>query len=132
VAGKTRKYIRKLWSKDEIQLLREMFPYKNGEYIAEQLGRSLQTVRQKAHQLGLKKRAYDSWSKNETSLLAVMFPNRITQDVAKMFGRSVNSVREKAHRMRLRKTRQHLVNMGLVSESLLGQRSLAEKSRHVI
>jgi len=132
VTKKTKKYIRKLWSKDEVELLKDMFPYRTGEQIAKQLGRSLQTVRQKAHQLGLKKRAYDGWLKNDASLLKVMFPNRSTQEVAKMLGRSINSVREKAHRMELKKTRQHLVNMGLVSESRLGQRSFAEQSRHVI
>ncbi len=43
------------WSKDEVKLLKKIFRNRSNREVAEQLGRSISSVRAKASALGLRK-----------------------------------------------------------------------------
>jgi len=45
----------RLWSKDEVKLLKRLFPRGRAREIAEQTGRPLTAVRQKAYNMGLRR-----------------------------------------------------------------------------
>ena len=45
-----------LWSKKEIDLLKQLYPTKTAQQIADKIGRTVGTVRLRAFKLGLKKR----------------------------------------------------------------------------
>ena len=50
-----KKLVKKLWSKNDIKLLRKLFPNKNAKQVAAKLGRSVPAVSHKAERLKLKK-----------------------------------------------------------------------------
>ncbi len=52
---KRRKLVKGLWSKDEVKLLRKLFPNNPTAQIAAELGRSNDTVKKKASRMGLRK-----------------------------------------------------------------------------
>lgn len=98
----------KKWTRDDLALLRQMYHSNQVDQIAARLGRSLQTVRQQAHKMGLKKKDYAGWSADEIRKLRSEFPLKTIGHLAAELGRSVNSVRQKAHRLKLRKKKAHL------------------------
>lgn len=53
--AKRKKLLKGLWSKDEVKLLKKLFPNRKTQEIAAQLGRSLKSVQMKASKMGLKK-----------------------------------------------------------------------------
>ena len=53
--AKKKKLVMALWSKDEVKLLKKLFPNRRTQEVADQLGRSLKSVRVKASKMGLKK-----------------------------------------------------------------------------
>lgn len=53
--AKRRKLVRGLWSKDEVKLLKKLFPNRSTQEITDQLGRSFKSVQMKASKMGLKK-----------------------------------------------------------------------------
>ena len=57
------------WSEDEIKLLKKLYPLGRVREIAEQTGRPLTAVRQKAYKMGIKTRERRLWSANEIKLL---------------------------------------------------------------
>jgi len=86
------------WSADEVKLLYELHQNQPLQSIADILGRSLETVSQKALGLGLRKcKFYPPWSiQEETLLKELYYPTNTVKDVAKRIGRSVSAVRQKA------------------------------------
>lgn len=53
--AKRRKLVRGLWSKDEVKLLKKLFPNRSTQEITDQLGRSFKSVQMKASKMRLKK-----------------------------------------------------------------------------
>lgn len=53
--AKRRKLVRGLWSKDEVKLLKKLFPNRSTQETTDQLGRSFKSVQMKASKMGLKK-----------------------------------------------------------------------------
>ncbi len=53
--GKRKKLATGLWSKDDVKLLKKLFPNRRTQDVADQLGRTLKSVKQKASKMGLKK-----------------------------------------------------------------------------
>jgi hypothetical protein len=53
--AKRKKLIKGSWSKDEVKLLKKLFPNRSTQGVADQLGRSLKSVQIKASRMGLKK-----------------------------------------------------------------------------
>ena len=96
------------WTKDDVKLLKKLYPHGNTKKIAERLNRPLTAVRQKAYDIGIKTDVYYYWSKEEVKLLKKLYTNTITQELAKRLGRSVGSIKTKAHQLGLRKTDSYL------------------------
>ena len=99
------------WTKDDIRLLKKLYPYGNTKKIAERLNRPLTAVRQKAYDIGMKTDVYQYWSKGDMKLLEKLYPNAITQELAKRLGRSAGSIKTKARQLGLRKTDSYLKAM---------------------
>jgi len=53
--GKRKKLATGLWSKEDVKLLKKLFPNRKTQEVADQLGRTLKSVKMKASKLGLKK-----------------------------------------------------------------------------
>ena len=62
------------WSEDEVKLLKKLFPPGRAREIAEQTGRPLTAVRQKAYSMGIKTGEQRLWSANEVKLLKKLYP----------------------------------------------------------
>ncbi len=52
--AKKKKLVTALWSKDEVKLLKKLFPNRRTQEVADQLGRSLRSVKGKSQAMGLK------------------------------------------------------------------------------
>jgi len=96
------------WTKDDIRLLKKLYPHGNIRKIAERLNRPLTAVRQKAYDIGMKTDVYQYWSKGDIKLLEKLYPNTITQELAKRLRRSAGSVKTKARQLGLKKTESYL------------------------
>ena len=99
------------WTKDDIRLLKILYPHGNTRKIAERLNRPLTAVRQKAYDIGMKTDVYHYWSKSDMKLLEKLYPNAITQELAKRLGRSAGSIKTKARQLGLKKTDRYLKAM---------------------
>ncbi len=53
--GKRKKLATGLWSKDDVKLLKKLFPNRRTQDVADQLSLSLTSVQKKATKMGLKK-----------------------------------------------------------------------------
>jgi len=56
VKAEIKKSSRLIWSEDEVKLLKKLFPLGRAREIAEQTGRPLTAVKQKAYYMGIKTR----------------------------------------------------------------------------
>jgi hypothetical protein len=66
----------RLWSANEVKLLKKLYPSENVQSIANILGRSLGSVANKASSIGLKKAETPPvWSRQEEALLRKLYPN---------------------------------------------------------
>jgi len=67
--AKSKKITPGLWSEEEIELLKRLFPSGREKEIVEQTGRTLAAVRQRAYTIGIKTTKSRSWSEEELKLL---------------------------------------------------------------
>lgn len=102
----------KAWSKDEVKLLKKLFPNRDRQETADRLGRSLPSVNNKAQRLGIKTKRPPRWSKDKDKLLKKLYPNISTNIIAEQFGRSAQSIRQRAYRIELKKTKKYLKSLG--------------------
>ncbi len=96
------------WTKDDIKLLKKLYPHGNTKMIAEKLCRPLTAVRQKAYDIGLKTDTYRYWPPEDLELLAGLYPDTRTEELGKRLGRSPGSVKTKARQLGLRKSQTYL------------------------
>ena len=96
------------WTKDDIKLLKQLYPHGNTKMIAEKLCRPLTAVRQKAYDMGIKTNIYHYWTGDELEFLTRLYPDMITDELAKRFGRSAGSVKTKARQLGLKKSQSYL------------------------
>ena len=96
------------WTKDDIKLLKQLYPRGNTKMIAEKLCRPLTAVRQKAYDMGMKTDIYKLWTDDDLELLTKLYPYTITGELAKRFGRSAGSVKTKARQLGLKKSQSYL------------------------
>jgi hypothetical protein len=106
--AKSKKNTWVLWSKDEVKLLRKLFPRGRTREVADQTGRPLTAVRQKAYNMGLKTKKYRPWSANEVKLLKKLYPNENTRSIAGKLGRSLREIKTKVYTASFRKKRRPL------------------------
>jgi hypothetical protein len=95
------------WSKDEVKLLKELFPQGGAREIAERVGRSLVAVRQKAYYMGIRTSEHRFWSANEVQLLKKLYQDENAQSIADKLGRSLKAVKGKASAIGLKKQGSH-------------------------
>jgi len=98
---KTKKKTLIAWSKDEVKLLKRLYPDGRAEEIAERTGRALTAVRKKAYYMGIKAREDRFWSANDIRQLKRLYPSETAQSIADELGRAVGAVTGKAYRMGL-------------------------------
>lgn len=53
--AKKKKLIKGLWSKDDVKLLKKLFANRATQEVADQLGRSFQSVKSKTYKMRIKK-----------------------------------------------------------------------------
>lgn len=83
-------YDPRLWSVEEEELLTELWPTTPNEEIAEQIGRTLDAIANKARKLGLRKSEF--WSEKEDELLRALYRKLSYVQLARRLGRSKGSV----------------------------------------
>ncbi len=96
------------WTKDDIKLLKKLYPHGNTKKIAQRLNRPLTAVRQKAYDIGMKTDIYHYWSDVDLELLAKLYPETSMKDLVKRFSRSAGSIKTKARELGLKKTQKYL------------------------
>jgi DNA-binding NarL/FixJ family response regulator len=92
------------WSEGEVKLLRTLYPDNSTRDIANELGRTVAAVQNKASKLGLGK-SIRVWSKRELNLLKKLYPGRTAQQVADQLRRPVQATRKKVVVLGLKKRR---------------------------
>jgi predicted transcriptional regulator len=97
---RTKKY--SLWSKQELTLLKKLYPDNSTRDIANELGRTVSAVQKKAGKLGLRK-SIRVWSKRELNLLKKLYPSRMAQQIADQIGRPVQATRKRIVKLGLKK-----------------------------
>ena len=102
--AKIKKSGRRRWSKDEIKLLKKMYPDNNKRDIANELGRTVAAVVYKGSQLGLGKKPR-VWSKRELNLLKKLYPNKMAKEIAEQLGRPAKATEFRIFKMGLKKRR---------------------------
>ena len=107
-----------LWSAGEIKLLKKLYRKGKAKQIADQTGRTLAAVRQRARVLGLQTRELHLWTTDEIKLLYKLHPNQTVQSIADILGRSSDTVSAKALSLGLRKDIFHPV-WSIQEETLL-------------
>lgn len=96
------------WTKDDIKLLKRLYPHGNIKKIAERLNRPLTAVRQKAYDMGMKTDVYRYWSEVDLKLLAKLYPETALKELVKQFNRSAGSIKTKARELGLKKSERYL------------------------
>lgn len=101
---------RRKWTEEEANLLIELFPKKRVDKIAEELGRSVSSVKQKAMQIrksqGILLRSKNWWTKDEIKELEKLYPTLRNADIAKILDRTKSGVETKAYELGLKKDRE--------------------------
>ena len=84
--------MRKIWTKEEEKLIQDHYPDIN--WLSNELGRSITSIRHRISRMGLAKRITRKWSAEEENLLKITYPNlEISRNtLAEMFGRSVKAI----------------------------------------
>ena len=96
------------WTKDDIRLLKRLYPKGNIKKLAERLNRPLTAVRQKAYDIGMKSDVYNYWTKEDLQLLRKLYANTVTAEIAARLKRSAGSVKTKARQLGLKKSQSFL------------------------
>jgi hypothetical protein len=92
------------WAKEEIKFLKKRFSYIDTRELAAQLGRPLQAVRQRAYELGLRRKAYrGKWTESEINLLMELFGTKKKSEMVRLVGRTESAIANKAYKIGLRK-----------------------------
>lgn len=82
------------WTPEKDELLKQLFPHKHNIYIAELMGYSLSTIKNRAKALGLKKAHKTDWIETAENV-ALLFEKHSYREIAKILGISTH----KAHYM---------------------------------
>jgi hypothetical protein len=96
------------WTKDDIKLLKRLYPRGNTRKIAERLNRPLTAVRQKAYDMGMKTDVYRYWSEVDLKMLAKLYPETAMKELVRRFSRSAGSIKTKARELGLKKSEKYL------------------------
>jgi len=90
------------WSQEELKLLKKLYQNTKAREIAEQTGRTIGSLREKARKLGLQKKSFRLWSKKDLGILKKLYPTEKVQVVAEKLGRSIYALHGKAAKLGLK------------------------------
>ncbi len=95
----------KPWSKDELELLRKLYPYICAEDLTQRINRPFHAINKMASRLNLTKkvRKRARWLEEDMKILRKIYPTTETWKVANQFDRPISAVRRKAKEMGLKK-----------------------------
>jgi hypothetical protein len=99
--AKTKKTTSIAWSKDEVKLIKKLYPHGGAREIVKRTGRPLAAVRQKAYHLGVNTGGNRPWSANEIRQLKRLYPRETAQSIADKLGRSCGAVTIQAFKLGL-------------------------------
>jgi hypothetical protein len=91
------KHKRRYWKKEEIRLIRKLFPANGPEKLAEMFGRTVAAVKQRAYSVGVASKSFRHWTAEETRLLKNRFRTADTKKLARRIGRPLTAVRQRAY-----------------------------------
>ena len=90
---------RKPWTTHEVRYLQTHYPQRSQLQIAMQLRRSLDSIRWKVQELGLKTDHRQCWTMKEIRYLEANHGKRSYREMAEALGRGINSVRSMCNRL---------------------------------
>ncbi|MCK5113487.1 MAG: hypothetical protein KAR11_01840 [Phycisphaerae bacterium] len=88
-----------VWSKNDIEKLKKLYPHHSNKYIAQKIGRAVRSVASKAEHLRLRKAGRffgPKWKTKEVNFLKKSYNKMTYPQIAEKIGRSVGSVVGKA------------------------------------
>ncbi len=96
----------KPWSKDELELLKKLYPYICVEDLTQRMNRPFHAINKMASRLNLTKkvRKRARWLQEDIKILRKIYPTTETWKVANQLNRPISAVRRKAKEMGLKKT----------------------------
>ena len=97
-----KKQVFRPWSRQEIALLKKLYPHNTIRDIAKELGRTPAAVLGRAHKSGICEQR-NIWSKKELNLLKKLYPTRTAEQIAEQIGRPLQATRKKIVLLGLRK-----------------------------
>lgn len=108
-----RRRMRKHWTCTELATLRELWPDRSAGEIVAVLGHSAESIRNKAKQLGIRKRdrlPRRPWTDEEIACLRDRYADAPTKDLARELGRPLAQVYAKAAKLGLEKSEAYLAS----------------------
>jgi hypothetical protein len=93
---------RKLWSEEEIKILKKFYNKKGSKYVAKKIGRTPGAVLSKAEILGLYFNGMSQWKKWEDGYMIRHYNDRRKSSIARTLKRTVASVMARAKYLKLR------------------------------
>jgi len=96
----------KPWSKDELELLKKLYPYICAEDLTQRINRPFHAINKMASRLNIAKkvRKRARWLEEDIKTLRKIYPTTETWKVANQLNRPIYAVRRKAKEMGLKKT----------------------------
>ncbi len=98
-----RKYIKGVFSTEEVEVLKSLFPDHNAVDIAARMNRSVSGVKKKMRELGLTRRNAKPWTKKEIAYLRKHYPTTTTSQIANAIDRNLSETKRKASELKLKK-----------------------------
>lgn len=117
----------KLWTNEEVQVLKECYPRFLASQISPLLGRTAKAIQWKAECLGIRKKPY-AWSRTEVEILEKHYSTCSLSELAKLLPeRSYNAIESRAGIIGVKKPPE--VKSRLISEAKTGKRRSEELCR---
>ena len=98
--------LRIVWTDEHVGFVKKNFGIITDEQIAQSLGRSAESIKQKALRLGLRDEL--AWNEIDTEYLKEHFATTLNKDLAKHFGKSVGCIEQKGRNTGLSKHPDHV------------------------
>ena len=126
--------IYKRWTREEEQLLRDLYPTASNRILAEKLGKTVDCIQHKANALGIKKINYIPkriWTPEEITKMKEVYSDMRNEDIGKLFNMSPAQISSKARELVLYKSKEHRANMIGKRNKMVGRDLSNEKLKEI-
>lgn len=96
------------WSAQEIEKLKQVYPYTPTKELAGLFNRSVVAIKVKANTLNLKKEYCKEFTREEIQYIKEHYPHTMTENIAKTLGRPKSSIHGKAYCLGIKKTKEFM------------------------